>query len=254
MGKGSGVGGAVRRGEEPLRRAVDLGARDAQTLLALATAEWENGEPDRAAETFGAVLVATGRSPAVLHALGRLLVWSGRYEEALAPLEEARRSAPNDGLLLVDLARALDGAGRTAEAIAVYRQALELVPEYWEARYRLGLLLSRTGEDAAAEEELRLFRRQQRQQQAEERRAGLERARLGEARRLLESGDLAAAAEALEGLAEDPDVLLVRALVRRAAGDPEGAVTILRRAVALAPEREDLRSALTAARLAMGGR
>lgn len=239
--------------EDPLRRAVAAGFADPATLLSLATAEWENGRVQAAVGTYERALEATGRAPGVLHQLGRLLTWAGRYEEALGPLREARRADPRDGLLLVDLARALDGAGLPEEAISVYREALALIPEFWEARYRLGLLLVRRGEAEAGAEQLALFRRQQAEQQEAARRAGLERARVEEARWLLERGDASRATAALDGLPESPDVLLVRGLARLAAGDPEGAVTLLRRAVALAPEREDLRTQLTAARLAVDG-
>lgn len=239
--------------EEPLRRALALGRDDPETLLALATTLWENGRVEEAAGIYRRALDATGRAPAVLHALGRLLAWGGRYEEALGPLEEARRGAGGDALLLVDLARALDGAGRSEEAVATYRRALDLAPEHWEARYRLGLLLVRGGEAEAGREQLELHRRQRAEQQERERLAGLEAARLEEARWLLESGEVASALALLEGLSESPDVLLVLGLTRLAAGDPEGAVAALRRAVALAPEREDLRSQLTAARLAAEG-
>lgn len=236
--------------EEPLRRALALGRHDPTTLLALATTLWENGRVEEAAGIYERALDATGRAPAVLHALGRLLAWAGRYEEALGPLEEARRGAPGDALLLVDLARALDGAGRSEEAVATYRRALDLAPEHWEARYRLGLLLVRAGEADAGREQLELHRRQRAEQQEEERLAGLERAALEEARWLLETGEVASALAVLEGLPEGPDVLLVLGLARLAAGDPKAAVAALRLAVALAPEREDLRSQLTAARLA----
>lgn len=239
--------------EEPLRRAVALGRGDPATLLALATTLWENGDVDAAVGAYERALDATGRSPAVLHALGRLLAWAGRYEEALAPLQEACRRAPEEALALVDLARALDGAERPAEAVATYRRALELAPEHWEARYRLGLLLLRAGEAEAGREQLELYRRQLAAQQARERAAGLAGARLEEARRLLAGGEVAAATAALEGLPEGPDVLLVLGLARLAAGDTGGALEALRRAVALAPEREDLRSQLTAVRLAAEG-
>jgi Flp pilus assembly protein TadD len=240
--------------EGPLQEAVDGGQRDPATLLALAGARWENGRVPAAVAAYELALTATARAPAVLHSLGRLLAWAGRYEEALAPLEEARRGLSQDALLLIDLARALDGAGRSEEAIGVYRQALALAPEQWEARYRLGLLLLRAGAAAEGEEQHAIYRRQQAEQRERERLAGRDAARLEEARWQLTEGDVAAAERTLDGLAEGPDVLLVRGLARLAADDGAGALALLRRAVALAPDREDLRAQLTAVRLAVDGR
>ncbi len=238
--------------EEALAKAVALGREDPSTLLALAAARWENGRLAEAERAYARALEVTRRSPAVLHPLGRMLVWSGRPDQAVTLLEEARAEAGDDPLLLVDLARALDAADRPREAIAAYRTALELAPEHAEARYRLGLLLARSGDRAGAERELALYGRLEADQQASLRASGLETARLERAREELAAGRPEGALALLATLTETADVLVVVALAHLAAGRPPAAVEALHRAVILAPQRQDLLRHLAAARLAAG--
>lgn len=237
-----------------LERAVALGRGDPATLFALGAACWENGATAAAEVAYRRALEATRRSPLALHTLGRLLVWSGRHEEAVDLLAEATGAlGGEDSLLAVDLARALDAAGRADEAIAAYRATLALAPQHLEARYRLGLLLARRGELEAANREFALYEELQVAQQASLRAAGLEAARLERARAETAAGRPRVALELLAGLPETPDVLLAIALARLAAGEPEAAVAALQEAVALAPQREDLLRQLVAARLVAGG-
>jgi tetratricopeptide (TPR) repeat protein len=124
------------------------------------------GQPDRALEAFDQALL---RNPRYLEALvHRALALSalGRAEEAQGALAHAAHLAPPPvaGLPAVvaaqlanrhaELARAYEEAGRPEEAIAQYRRALELGPEYHDLRYRLARALLETGAALEAREEL----------------------------------------------------------------------------------------------------
>jgi Flp pilus assembly protein TadD len=60
--------------------------------------------------------------------LGRLLGLSGRFRESVQVLEEARRLAPREIDVLVNLGNAWWGLGDTARAVTSFEQALEVDP------------------------------------------------------------------------------------------------------------------------------
>ncbi|MBI5558349.1 MAG: tetratricopeptide repeat protein [Deltaproteobacteria bacterium] len=85
-------------------------------------------------------------------ALGNVLLMQGKAAEALAPLANAVKLAPNDAQLHLNLGSALLALDRFAEAEGSYRQALALNPGYVQAHNNLGIALmnlSRFDEAAA---------------------------------------------------------------------------------------------------------
>lgn len=80
----------------------------------------------------------------------------GESQEALAVAEEGARWFPGDADLTQWLGRALEKAGRTAEAMQGYRRALILRPDLFQAEEALGHLLAQSGRpDEAAQHFLR---------------------------------------------------------------------------------------------------
>lgn len=244
-------------GAEHFERAVELGADEPRTHLYLGAAYWESGRFEAAEEVYERALAraeASGGSASArlflpLHQLGRLRLWRGRAADAVEPLERAAVLAPAAPDVALDLARALEGAGEAERALAAYRRAVALAPASTHARWGLARLLARGGDRAAAERELAIYRRLYEDEQERVRAEGLERARLDRGRRLLAAGDAGAAAAAFRELGESPDALagLGRALV--AAGEREAGAAALERAVALAPDRRDLRRLLAELRM-----
>jgi tetratricopeptide (TPR) repeat protein len=76
-----------------------------------------------------------------------------RYDTAILLLENFLLESPGHGEALFTLAYAYSLAGRTADAIDTYRQALEVEPKLFPARFNLGMLLLRSEKPAEAAEE-----------------------------------------------------------------------------------------------------
>lgn len=251
------------RGAEALERALELGDTDPRTRLYLGAALWETGELARAEEVYRQALAAAGPGRGAflpLHQLGRLLLWQGRADEAVAPLERAVRLAPDAADTRLALARALSESGQGGEALAAYRQAVGLAPDSFHAQWGLAqelLRAAREGDDSArteAAQVLAVYRQLYQQDQVRTRETGLQDARLAEAGLALARGDVEGATEAARlyaSLGDSPEALAGLARARARLGDHAGAVAALERAVALAPERRDLALMLADQRLAL---
>ncbi len=235
--------------EDPLRRAVELGQRDLSTQYYLTSTLWENGRMEEAEETCLSALESHGSQLPLVHLLGSLYLWQGRYEEARDWLEKATELSPRSVDLWLDLAGALDGAGQVDEAVAAYRRAVDLAPEHYQARYGLARTLEQTGESAAAQRELAVYRRLLDEDQQRTRQEGLERSQIDLGYDYLRQGKTEAAVAHLEGLAMTADRQVALARAYRQAGDAAAAIAALETAVALSPQRQDLRALLAAARV-----
>jgi tetratricopeptide (TPR) repeat protein len=88
--------------------------------------------------------------------LGRLLHLEGKHGEAESIY---RQTQEPDALLFFNLGVLLQDLGRTAEAIAAYRDAIVHDPALADAHFNLALLLERTGEDQGAFRHLLAYRR-----------------------------------------------------------------------------------------------
>lgn len=79
---------------------------------------------------------------------------AGDYQGAVTLLSRSATATQKSARLFYDLGFAQDALGHDAEAAAAYRAALERKPDDGVARVSLGLLLARSGERSAAEQEL----------------------------------------------------------------------------------------------------
>lgn len=235
--------------EEALRKAVALGRRDLATWFYLGSTLWENGKLDEAEEAFRTALDRGGRVPLLVHQLGRLLLWQGRSAEAVTFLREAAETSPEAPDVSLDLARALESAGDLQAARETYGRVVELAPEDSYARYGLAAVLGRLGEHEAAARERAAYRRLYEDEQERVRQEGLTEARVARGQELVRAGRAREAIVHLRALPETATSLAALADAYQAAGDVAAALHTLERAVALAPERNDLRARLNEARL-----
>jgi tetratricopeptide (TPR) repeat protein len=104
--------------------------------------ELEEGNPEAAIAAYQRCLAADeGHLEARINC-GRLLHLGGRLDEA----EKIYRGAAEpSGTLLFNLAVLLEDSGRESEALAVYRQALQIDPELADAHFNLARLHERAG-------------------------------------------------------------------------------------------------------------
>src|SRR5207245_6387394 len=90
-------------------------------------------------------LLSVGPNSAGAHCnLGAVLLRQGRFDEAIAHYAAAIRLR-SDYVNYFNLANALADAGKSAEAVLNYRQALQLNPNSSQAHHNLGLTLQAQG-------------------------------------------------------------------------------------------------------------
>jgi parvulin-like peptidyl-prolyl isomerase len=108
-----------------------------------------------AAETVRRGLARVPGNPELLAIEGRILLQQGDMARARATLEKARRLAPDDPRVRVDLANLYRNAAELPAARAEAQQALRLAPDSAEARVAWGLVLGASGREAEAGESFR---------------------------------------------------------------------------------------------------
>ncbi|MFI5340551.1 MAG: tetratricopeptide repeat protein [Candidatus Methylomirabilales bacterium] len=144
------------RGTAALERAVGLDPRLPRPRATLAMAYVLQGRAHDGFRIFDAVASdgPVERDYYVSRTIAHLYV--GESQEALAVAEDGARRFAGDADLTQWLGRALEKAGRTAEAMEAYRQALILRPDLFQAEEALGQLLAQSGKaDEAAQHFLR---------------------------------------------------------------------------------------------------
>ncbi|MFN8153029.1 MAG: tetratricopeptide repeat protein [Bacteroidia bacterium] len=72
---------------------------------------------------------------------------SGKDKEAYAQNEDAIKSDPNNAVLQYIKGNLADKLGKKEEAVAAYKRALELKPDYFDAAYNLGAMFFNEGAD-----------------------------------------------------------------------------------------------------------
>jgi tetratricopeptide (TPR) repeat protein len=235
-----------------LERAVELGNRTPETLAYLGTALWEVGRLEQAEARLRQSLDLE-RTALATHQLGRLLLWRGRYTEALPLLREVAGVSPSADAL-VDLAEAQRGAGEVEAAIATYHRVLTRAPEMIKAHYGLAAVLRQSGDLEGAQKELETVGRLHTASEERTRLAQRQKGEVDQARDLLRTGRLEEAIALLESLTESVDALSLMAQAHLRRGDATSAAAALERAVALDPANSELRRQLAEARrLAAGG-
>ncbi|HEY2018663.1 MAG TPA: tetratricopeptide repeat protein [Bryobacteraceae bacterium] len=100
--------------------------------IALANAELDNGKYDQAIAGYQQVLSSPDgnvkQRAGVYLRLGEAYRRKGDHSSAIANMQKARESQPDDSAVLTNLALTFDEAGRTSESRQVYEAALKLDP------------------------------------------------------------------------------------------------------------------------------
>ena len=110
------------------------------------------GKPDAAIAQYKAALEARPGYPDALKNLGVALAAQGRHAEAAQHFDESM-AGQRDPLALFQLAASLSRVGKVEEAIGRYREALQIRPDFPEARNNLANALEATGRTREAKDE-----------------------------------------------------------------------------------------------------
>jgi tetratricopeptide (TPR) repeat protein len=149
------------RQNEKAKPLLDLALRDnpGNFLAAYALGVMANEEGNFADATkyFTSVIRDRPDFAQAFEGLGIAQVESGEYRNALSNLERARALGSLNPALLNYQAVALGYVGNFKTAIQLYRQALELKPDYGAARLNLAMAYQKTGDREAARREFKLL-------------------------------------------------------------------------------------------------
>ena len=147
--------------KEQFEKAIELGAVEPEVQFALSKSLRSLGETAAAQEqlklyqqelkTKALRTLAAGKSARAAQEMA-----TGDPQKAAALYREAVDAMPQDALLCYKLALALDRTGDTAAEAESLRQAIQIDPTFALAQHQLGYLESRSGNSAAAEEHFRL--------------------------------------------------------------------------------------------------
>ena len=223
--------------------------------LFLAAAYWELGAYDQAKTAYGELLGFAGPSAAAARrSLGALHVFRGEYEAAIPLLAAALGENVDSTQVRYDLARALEGAKRDAEAIELYKAAVGDAPDFLQAHYRLARLYRAAGESARATHHFERFGELQAEHQASTRAEGLLTARLNQGWSLLREDSAEAARELFASLPPGPEALRGLGQAQYRCGDVGAATATIERLLEVDPERFDLRLLLDEWRLESSNR
>jgi len=134
---------------------IDPGYAEARNNLAFSLQRL--GRTDEAASEYREAIRLRPDSAKTRDNLGVLLFRTGRLDEAAVEFREAIRAQPDYGPAHYNLANVLQSQGRPAEAIASYRRALEFErsPLAAEIHNDLGVALATTGRIVEAREHFR---------------------------------------------------------------------------------------------------
>ena len=138
------AGGAVCRWRPDRRWAC--GAISALLVAVLMASAWRQTSYWQDSETLWThTLSCTSSNPVAHNNLGAALNRQGRTDEAIAQYRQALEIRPDHVEAHNNLGNALAGRGRLDEAIAQYQKTLEINPEHVEAHNNLGVALAGRG-------------------------------------------------------------------------------------------------------------
>jgi predicted RNA methylase len=134
--------GELEKAEQDYLRILDHGYRKADILLLLARIAAKRGNLQTAIGHFDQMLELDPQHLDALIEKGVLLHRTGRADDAFRCFAVARSIAPEDGLVLSNLAVALADSGRRHEALIEFRRVLDLQPDNIHIRHQMRRLTS----------------------------------------------------------------------------------------------------------------
>ena len=134
--------GAFEKAEQEYLQLIERDYRRADILLLLARVVAKQGRLEVAIGHLDRMLELVPRHLEGLIEKGALLHRAGRAGEAVRCFELAERVAPENALVLTNLAVALADSGRRDDALLVFRKVLERQPDNVHVRHQMRRLIS----------------------------------------------------------------------------------------------------------------
>jgi predicted Zn-dependent protease len=134
---------------DAIARRFGLGDHSLAARYARAISAYRFGDPRAAQAQIDALIHAQPQNPYFYELKGQALLEAGKPAEAIAPLHQAVRLAPNPALIQIMLAQALiatNDRARTDEAIALLQAALTREPESPDAYSQLAMAYGHKGD------------------------------------------------------------------------------------------------------------
>jgi tetratricopeptide (TPR) repeat protein len=121
----------------------------------------QQGQFDRAALCYAAILKAQPNHFEAMHLLGVLRYQQGRQAEALDKIQTALKWKPTSAEALSNLGVVFTALGQPEEALASYDKAIAIRPDYTDALYNRGMALQDLKRPAEGAGQLRQGNRHQ---------------------------------------------------------------------------------------------
>lgn len=134
-----------RKGKQDMMHAMAARSKTQLEILHQALQHHRGGRLKEARRLYERILQTDPRSAEAMHLLGTLIGQQGDLARALEWINKAIAREPGNAMFHKNAAVTLVQAGRGEEAVAPYQKALELQPEFAEARIGLGGLLTDLG-------------------------------------------------------------------------------------------------------------
>jgi tetratricopeptide (TPR) repeat protein len=151
-----GIEGAYESAKGAYERAAALNPTSPVLPYVLAQLEIAQGNGEAAeAKLLESIAAKRDYIPAIL-LLSQLEIQLGKAAEALQAAEAAAYFAPNEPAVLFQVGILRSGTGDAAGAVAAFERAVELNPQYANARFFLGAMYATQGRYKEAAEQLRM--------------------------------------------------------------------------------------------------
>ena len=148
------IDGAYDNAKTAYQRAIELNPTNPTLPYALAQLEIANEQPARAEEYLMQAIALKQDYTQAIFLLSQLQVAQGKALEALQAAQAAAIFAPNDPVVLFQLGILRSGTGDTQGAIAALSRAVELNPQYANARFFLAVAYAIAGQYEQARTQL----------------------------------------------------------------------------------------------------
>ncbi|MEY3784597.1 MAG: hypothetical protein RLZZ230_919 [Candidatus Parcubacteria bacterium] len=154
----AGISGAQERFDSALAEAMRLDPLNPEYYLIDARMASRNSDAVAAREKIGKALALKPNYTEALYFLTQLDIGEGNVEAAIAVSKDMISLEPNNQALYLQLGILLSSNNNLTDAEAVFKRAIEMDPQYANARYFLAIVYLNTERSQLALEELKLVK------------------------------------------------------------------------------------------------